>query len=70
MPIDILLCEFHYLVLYGDSLTVMSRINEKSVAKYDLSFLGEATGMRYESFSKVTWIFSSKGVCKLLLKDD
>lgn len=37
MPIELLLTEFHYFILHSDSLTIMSRISEKIVEKYDLS---------------------------------
>lgn len=45
MPIDILLTEFHYFLLHEDSLTILSRINERVVEKYDLKHVGIAVNM-------------------------
>lgn len=63
MPIDLLLLEFHYILLHSDALTVLSRINERVVAKYDLSFMaGGALGMSYDPANHVLWVYSARNL--------
>ncbi|KAL4455337.1 hypothetical protein ABPG74_012489 [Tetrahymena malaccensis] len=70
MPIDILLTEFHYILLFYDNLTIMSRINERIVATYDLKSMGVVYGMQYDSFNKIIWIYSSKDIKYLSIQNE
>ncbi|KAL4452788.1 hypothetical protein ABPG74_002353 [Tetrahymena malaccensis] len=70
MPIDIFLSEFHYFLLHSDQLTILSRINEKIVQKFDLKFMGIVYGMSFDYSSQSLWIYSSKQIFKLSIKNE
>lgn len=62
MPIDLFLSEFHYFILHSDSLTIMSRISEKIVQKFDLKTMGIVFGMSYDYSNQSLWVYSSKQI--------
>jgi hypothetical protein len=63
-PINIGITDFHYYLLFQDSLTIMSSITQKIVLNEE--FKGSLiSDMAYEKTTGIFWIFSNKGVIKL-----
>ncbi len=63
-PISIGVTDFHYYLLFQDSITIMSSITQKLVVHEE--FKGSlVSDMAYERNTGIFWIFSNKGVIKL-----
>ena len=67
MPTAMGLSEFHYFLLHSDGLTIVSRITEKVVGYYDMRQMGHILGMQYERSGQGFWVYSDKGVCKVII---
>ncbi len=63
-PLSIGVTDFHYYLLFQDSITIMSSITQKLVIHEE--FKGTlVSDMAYERATGIFWIFSNKGVIKL-----
>lgn len=64
MPINIGISDFHYYLLFQDSITILSSVTQKLVIHEE--FKGNlVSDMAYEKSTGIFWIFSNKGVIKL-----
>ena len=63
-PISIGVTDFHYYLLFQDSISIISSITQKLVVHEE--FKGSlVSDMAYERSTGIFWIFSNKGVIKL-----
>ena len=63
-PINIGITDFHYYILFQESLTIMSLVTQKIVQFED--FKGTlVSDMVYEQNTGVFWIYEPRGVIKL-----
>jgi hypothetical protein len=63
-PINIGITDFHYYILFQESITILSTINQRVVLNEE--FKGSlVSDMAYEKNTGIFWIFSNKGVIKL-----
>ncbi|EGR34772.1 vacuolar sorting protein, putative [Ichthyophthirius multifiliis] len=70
MPIDICLTLYHYFILHQDSLTILSRINEKVVQYFDLKSIGKILGMSFDIENQQIWIYSNRKIQKLIIQNE
>eukprot|EP00919_Chromeraceae_sp_WS-2016_P066978 GHVR01158413.1.p1 GENE.GHVR01158413.1~~GHVR01158413.1.p1 ORF type:complete len:136 (+),score=5.67 GHVR01158413.1:459-866(+) len=63
-PVSIGITDFHYYILFQESITIMSTITQRIVLYEE--FKGNlVSDMVYEKNTGLFWIFSSRGVIKL-----
>ena len=63
-PINIGITDFHYYLLFQESITILSTITQKIVLTEE--FKGAlVSDMTYEKKTGIFWIFSNKGITKL-----
>lgn len=63
-PINIGITDFHYYILFQESLTIMSLVTQKIVHHEDFKGM-LMSDMVYEQSTGVFWIFEPKSVIKL-----
>ena len=65
-PLAVGLTDFHYYLLFQDSITILSTITQKVIVHAQDDFKGGLiSDMAYDRSSATFWIFSNKGVIKL-----